>query len=265
MASTTTFFTAAEPDDHSEAWRAQALLIRRLTLQPYNDFLFEVVRDSLIARRSEIRASLHAAVATSASKSGFQVPLWTYQAVRFPTQDEPPNPDIRQDALEFLCDQGYQWLVGRASSDFGGAGADYVWDATRPIRPVPVHDVVRCTDFVHRLALFFGDTHYRVSFQRIAWGTLEVPTDVEVSTYQLVLHYHPTGIYGRVAECIRDAKVAYSTYTPWPLADWDRPLVWSGRMRTPPSSPTPPCPPGAPVKRWHSLDPLGAPLSGCGY
>jgi hypothetical protein len=77
-----------------------------------------------------------------------------------------------------------------------------------------------------------------------------------VSTYQLVLHYHPKGIYGRVSECIREAKVKYATYVPPPgQAEWDVPCLWTGPPRTPPATPPSKALPPAPVKGdWYETE-----------
>jgi hypothetical protein len=248
--SPTTFFTESNPDDHSAAWTAQALVARRAALQPYNDALYTVVRDSLIARRKEIKSGLMAAVSRSSTRGGLNISLWAYPAARLLPQDPPLSAEAREDALASLCADGHQWLIGRVCSDFDSTPREYMWDGQQEPRPVPVHDVVRCTDFLHRIALFFGDGQYRVSFHETVWGDVSAGEGrAQLSTCQLVLHYHPKGIYGRVSECIREAKAKYATHVPQPgLVPWDIPYLWTGPPRTPPSSPHPPSPPPAPRK-----------------
>jgi len=147
-----------------------------------------------------------------------------------------------------LRDLGYQWMVGLTFHGFDPNAFEYTdtaeWDGIWMHRPpTPVHDVVRDTDFLNRIALLFGSDHYSVSYQVKGRMVLTQPTDIVVESVDLVLHYHPDGLNGQALEDLQATADKYADHVPAFVA-WDLPFVWQGKpVRTPPSSPRLPSPP----------------------
>ena len=240
------FFTPDFPSTIVHAkWHQRRAYLRAHQLQASNDALYAVVRDSLLARRGELHAALLTAVATASTPADLQIPLWTYHTAHYLASVGSLDYEVVEATEVLLRDKGYRWMVGLAYREFDPdtfAYDSYEWDAIWRWRtPQSVHDVVRHTDFLARLALLFEDDGYRVSYRVAARKVLSEPTDVVVERVELVLHYHPNGLYDHLVASLRAASLKYESHVA-ECATWDRPFVWQGRpdleAATPPSSPT---------------------------
>jgi hypothetical protein len=229
------------------AWRHREAELRHIQeqqLQPHNDSLFEVLRESILSRRDEIHAQLLTAAATAHHVRDIQATLWTYRASYFPLPYDTLPRERVQAAENELRVQGHQWLIGltavypSGASEFllhddlagrpwGGPSAEE-WEASwRARSPRPVHDVIRHTDVMSRIALLFGDRHYRVSYRVVSEVLHPGPLDAMCETVELVLNYHPKGVYGSVLQDQQAAAVKYAAHVST-VPEWGHPTVWVG-------------------------------------
>lgn len=235
----TSFFTPDFPSTIVHAkWQQRRTYLRAQQLQASNDALYAVVRDSLLARRGELYTALLEAVEAASAPADLHIPLWSYHTSHYLRSIGSLDFETANDSETLLRDKGYQWFVGLTSRDPETDDWDAMWQLGVP---QTVHDVVRYTDFLTRIALLFGEDCYRVSYQIQARKILTAPTDIVVERMALVLHYHPNGLYDHVAASLEATAAKYESHTV-DTGEWGRPFVWQGRpdpeTATPPGSPT---------------------------
>lgn len=242
-----TFFTTSFPETSVRAaWRQRNNQLRARQLQDYNDSLYEVVSDRILARRAEVYNALVNAINAATVTSSVSIPLWTYHTAHYKDSWKERHTPMgtafyaTEDMEVKLRRKGYHWLVGTVEHGFtptshcvyndterdGYVGHwDHVWGWGH--HPRSVHEVVRLTDFRQRIALLFGDDRYRVSYNVVARKVLRRPLDVVVEKVELLLHYHPRGLYDRARKALLDAKLKYERHEA--VADsWRVPYVWTG-------------------------------------
>jgi len=214
------------------AWVRHQAQLRAQRLQPHNDFLYEVVKESILARREELFNDLLVVSATSLTPQGLSIPLWNYCAASYDAPKSSLDSTKLRESEELLRRKGYQWFVGLVPR---GEGPDVRydedgWDSTWRWRlPQPVHDVVRNTDFLQRLALLFGNDKFRVDYSIVSEKRLRKPLPVRVMKVELRLHYHPNGLYKGPRDALRKVEDKYKTYVP-PSSSWLMPYVSKGSV-----------------------------------
>lgn len=256
------FFTTFFPERAIRAaWYKRTAALKAQRLQVHNDLLFEVVSKVILDARSDIHSALTSAIASAASPRDFHIPLWTYYTAHY---DRPRPKTVADEQMDIRVRKyGYDWVVGiprngridpervpleNEYDDVGEPG----WESNWSWNPYPhsVHDIVRSTDFRHRLALMFGDDRYRVSYVTVSQEILDGPPKVVVDEVELRLHYHPHGLNDHSRKPILDAKLKYADYTPAYTRGSLPAYVWSGvpsawdtpetpAAQNPPSSPPP--------------------------
>lgn len=227
------FFTAELPEHNVHAaWRERKTTLRAQQLQDFNDSLYEVVADRILARRDSIYNALIHALNTATDPNGCSVDLWTYNVAHYHSNGSfPDEMEVR------LRSKGYHWLVGRVDHGFDASTVScenwddegrYTgeWTSAWPTYPQSVHEVVRFTDFRNRIALLFGDDRYRVSYTVVAEKTLTRPVTVLVQKIALRLHYHPRGLFPRARDALLRTKAKYESYSS--TTPWYMPYVWTG-------------------------------------
>jgi hypothetical protein len=227
----------------STAWEMQLKTMRAKRLQHQNDLLFTVVRDDIFSRRAEIHAALMTVARTSLTPNGLSVPLWTYKTAHYvkPFREIVGTQEFL-DTEQVIRRTGGEWFVGIRRSDehpldrFHEDGWDSIW-RWRPV--ATVDEVVRHTDFMNRIALLFGDHHYRVSKEVVRRTVLDEPLEVVVEEVELTLHYFPRGVYRNVRDALQRTKDKYETHAPAELPWALRPYVWTGAGDVDPPSPIP--------------------------
>ena len=220
------FFTPNFPDTivHTK-WHQRKAFLRAHQLQASNDALYAVVQDSILARRSELHAALLESVEAANGPADLHIPLWSYHTAHYLRSLGSLDFETADASETLLRDKGYQWFVGLTAQNPEPDDWDALWGWGPP---QTVHDVVRQTDFLSRIALLFGTEHYRVSYQIQARKILTEPTDIVVERMALVLHYHPNGLYDHVAATLQATAAKYENRMVV-NAEWERPLVWQGR------------------------------------
>ena len=234
----------------STAWEMQLKTIRAKRLQHQNDLLFTVVRDDILSRRAEIHADLMSVARTSLTPNGLSIPLWTYKTAHY-TQPFKTIVGTQEflDTEQVIRRTGGEWFVGIRRNDehpldrFHEDGWDSIW-RWRPV--ATVDEVVRHTDFMNRIALLFGDHHYRVSRQVVRRTVLREPLEVVVEDVELTLHYWPRGVRQHVHDVLRLTKEKYETYMPAEMPGVLCPYVWKGVGDADPPSPAPHAVPPSP-------------------
>lgn len=234
----------------STAWEMQFKTIRAKRLQHQNDLLFTVVRDDIFSRRAEIHAALMTVARTSLTPNGLSVPLWTYKTAHYvkPFREIVGTQEFL-DTEQVIRRTGGEWFVGIRRSDehpldrFHEDGWDSIW-RWRPV--ATVDEVVRHTDFMNRIALLFGDHHYRVSKEVVRRTVLAEPLEVVVEDVELTLHYWPRGVRHHVRDVLRLTKEKYETHEPDELPGVLLPYVWKGVRDADPPSPVPHAVPSSP-------------------
>jgi len=217
------FFTADfTPSSLFFAWSQHQTELRHKRLQPHNDFLYEVVKDSILDRREELSADLLVAASTALTPQGLSIPLWTYNAASYDVPRTSLDATKLRDSEELLRRNGYQWFIGLVpkGEDPDVRYDDEGWDSTWRWRlPQPVHDVVRNTDFLQRLTLLFGVENFRISYSILSEKNLTEPLPVRLMKVELRLHYYPKGVPPGVAAANRRAEEKYETHisasSPW--------------------------------------------------
>jgi hypothetical protein len=248
------------------AWRERKTKLLAKQLQDANDYLYSVVEESILGRRTELLNALLDAINTAPSSQNISVPLWSYHTAHYKDRYRNIVGTPAWYTMETrLRRKGYHWVVGRVDrykdpqellrADDGTW--DYIWGWTSV--PRSVHDVVRRTDFRQRIALLFGDDRYRVSYRVTHRKVLTRPLGVVVEKVELRLHFHPRGLYDRSRKALLDTKLKYESHVPEP-EDWRIPYVWTGvDAETPglsnepvtPPMPPPPTEPPALARRTN--------------
>jgi hypothetical protein len=242
------FFNADFPQTTlSSVWEVRSKELRAQQLQPHNDILFDMLRDHILQRRPELYAYLMRVASTCDSVQGLSIPLWSYNAAHYvkPYRAAPGSPEIERTAT-MLRRKGYRWSVGLVSPDFNPDAVSLTseedWnDIWRWRIPQSVDEVVRTTDILSRIALLFGDDHFRVSLCRAAQKVVDIPLSVVVETMEIRLHYHPRGVYPSVRDALRTTQDKYETYEPGGLGVL-RPFIWTGLVERPTAVSPPPHP-----------------------
>ena len=241
---TMAFFTSDFNEiDLSTAWEMQLKTIRAKRLQHQNDLLFTVVRDDIFNRRAELHAALMTVARTSLTPNGLSIPLWSYKTAHYvqPFREIVGTQEFL-DTEKVLRRTGGEWFVGIRRGDesplhqYYEEGFDSIW-RWRPV--AAVDDVVRHTDFMNRIALLFGDYHYRVSKQVVRRTVLNEPLEVVVEDVELTLHYWPRGTRQHVRDALQMTKEKYETHEADELPGVLLPYVWTGALRMDPPSPMP--------------------------
>jgi hypothetical protein len=245
------FFTSDYDEiEISTAWEMQFKRIRAQRLQHQNDLLFTVVRDDIFSRRAEIYADLLSVTRTSLTPNGLSIPLWTYKTAHYvkPFRDIIGTQEFL-DTEKVLRRTGGEWFIGIRRGDESPLHKYYEegWDSIWRWRPVAtVDDVVRHTDFMNRIALLFGDYHYRVSKEVVRRTVLNEPLEVVVEEVQLTLHYWPRGVRHHLRDILRLTKEKYATHEPAEMPGVLLPYVWTGGLLMDPPSPVPRAAPSSP-------------------
>lgn len=230
------------------AWTKRSTELRANDLQPHNDYLYEVVKSDILARREELHQNLLSAISTSNTPRDLCIPLWNYCTCNY------DDPDLFSRTEKMIKQRGYEWYVGviLADSDPERCEPEDWDDLWRWKLPKRVHSVVRHTDFLQRIALLFGNTNFWVSYRPVSRKEIRNPTCLTVTKMELVLHYYPKGVYGKAYEDLRKADVKYATYASESLNPIIlKPSVWKGSVekepgfsnRTPPPHPVLDTPP----------------------
>lgn len=248
-----TFYNTSFPETRVRAaWRQRGQQLRAEQLQDNNDYLYEVVSNNILGRRPELYDALVKAIQTASHPNGYSIPLWTYNVTHY--KDSWNNRHTALSTAFYSTEEmevklrrkGYHWVVGMVDPYFDPldvscvneterdgyiGGWDTAWHWGQ--RPHSVHDVVRLTDFRHRIALLFGDDCYRVSYDVVARKALHEPLEAWVHRVELRVHYHPRGLYDTRRKEILDTKLKYESYTPASIdIDTHRlmpvPYVWTG-------------------------------------
>lgn len=247
------FFNSSFPERNIRAaWYENKTKTRALHLQPFNDYLFDVVSKHILNHRNEIYSALLEGFTTDNS-STVSVPLWTYNMAFYPEaptnlSDSPDFPAVEK----MIRSKGYRWMVGLADPHFNAENVDcgegwesaWLWNP----RPRSVHDVVRWTDFRNRIALMFGNSCFRVSYNTVMRKWIPGPLEILVEQIELHLHYHPGGLYESTHKAILNTKLKYDSYvSAHEYHHYFMPYVWSGipsqcdtpKPKSMPSSPPP--------------------------
>lgn len=234
----------------SSAWEAQTKAVRAHRLQRHNDILFQVVRDDIFSRRAEIHAALTMVAGTSLTPQGLSIPLWSYNTARY---TRPYNTVVGTREFEIMEEQiqrkGYRWSVGLVPPGFDSAAfalnPEEEWDSIwRWLQPRSVDEIVRHTDFLNRIALLFGEYHFRISCREVSRKVLDHPLETVVSKMEIRLHYHPRGVYRWVRNSLQATTDKYEAHRPTELGSLC-PYVWAGAVDVPPS-PVPHAVPASP-------------------
>lgn len=244
------FTTDFNEIDISTAWETQSKELRAKRLQNQNDLLFTVVRNDIFSRRAEIHADLMTVAQTAMEPNGLSIPLWTYKTARYvkPLKTIVGTQDFG-DTEYCLRRTGGEWFIGIRRCDesplhkYYEEGWDSIW---RWRSPKSVDEVVRHTDFMNRIALLFGDYHYRVSKQVVRRTVVKEPLEVVVEDVELTLHYWPRGTPQNVRDSLRKTKAKYETHVPAEMPWVLQPYVWKGALPVVPPSPVPHSVPSSP-------------------
>ena len=226
------------------AWSQHQTELRSKRLQPHNDFLYEVVKDSILSRREELSADLLVATSTALTPQGLSIPLWTYNAASYDAPRTSLDAIKLRESEELLRRRGYQWFIGLVPEGetpdvrYDDDGWDSTW---RWHLPQPVHDVVRNTDFLQRLTLLFGVEDFRITYSILSEKYLTEPLPVRLMEVELRLHYYPMGAPPGVAAANRRAHEKYETHEP-ASSPWLMPFISEGLSEDDSDHHTPPGP-----------------------
>jgi hypothetical protein len=181
MATTTGIFDCFEQStDLLNTWMQHKQEEEQKRLQPLADLLLDtIVWPSILAKKADIFASLHAKCRTAKQASELQVPVWSF----FHVADYPrPGKNVSR-AFE-IDENGWRQQVAIYGADSLGA-----------ISWAPVWNVVNATDFYHQLAERFGG-NFTISTTTTD-GVEETDSTGAVyyrHTVHLMLNYFPYGL-----------------------------------------------------------------------
>ena len=250
------FFTAdfSETSLHS-AWTRHAYELRAQQFQSHNDYLYEVIKASILARREMHYNDLLLLANISSSPRDLCTILWSYRTARYMQPRHTLDPVLVDETEELLDRKGYEWCVGVVTKSgehdtFDPEDFDTRW---RWQNREPVHNVVCYTDVLQRIALLFGEDRFRVSYRVTTEKVLDAPVKVLLQKVELLLHYHPGGLYGGVREALQRTAEKYQHYYEMtPSYAWIQPYVWKGARQDEPglsnASPPPLPPPDSPPR-----------------
>lgn len=166
----------------------------------YGDLLYAHLLESILPRKAEILAALHAAATRALSPRDIQVPFWEFTSCYSKVAEE----------------RLYEARIGTTSLPL-----------------VPVYQVLEYTDVLPRLAATFGADFHVYHRHKETLST----TDQRVqSRREVVLAYYPSGLPPHLATPVLAAHTRHATRLP-ATPRWGESLVFTDPMHTPPPTP----------------------------
>lgn len=164
------FFTSEYPMDALlKTWSARKQELRRQTLKPFEDHLFNCLRARFLTRRAEMNAELVQVIRTATKRSDLTMPLWSYVAVRFSGYCPTYHAQLAYAQSIGLDDQLALPVTGCKER---------------------IHEVVRNSALLERLGAFFGP-QFRVTLARKKC-VADAGTQLwQAYEWELCLQFHP--------------------------------------------------------------------------
>ena len=232
-------------------------------LQPYNDFLFNIISTSIKARHDDIMQELRQKIQCSGGEvRKVDAYLWHYNVRYFnisakeyanklhalPAQDQYNKhmEGVARDAV--YNSNGWHWKIG---AEFDGMIDSTNWPQIYDNLPmVPVDLVMRKTDLLARLSTHFHDCGW---VEREVGKIVHEDETCQVRTIILKVQFYPKGVPGGYrGNALQAAMTKYANHTDYKVQD-DHRVVLRGPGLAPPRTPaqqdTPPVTPGAPRRR----------------
>ena len=226
--------------------RSRAEQLEMEALQPYADYLYDIIAEDIHRNASSIFSDLLRAVRDTRTPDSVPIPIWHFVSCY------PPLP---------------QGTVDRDDSYIG------VFDPTQvecdtptwPLPPVSYDTLFRKTDLCVRLTALFTGSIGGPGFWIHPHYNTKTRTDEE-DHYRdwwrndLILTFYPQGLDPSRLAQIRDVNAKYDVdYTPRPIGEHEIITTWRGAQADPPK--TPPLapanattvPPLLPIKRAYTL------------
>ncbi len=245
-----------------EAYRRNKVAVET-QLQPYNDFLFNIISADIKARHDDIMKELKEKIQCSAGEvRKVDAYLWSYN-VRYyhlsskeyanklhalPAQDQ-YSKHLEGIAREAVYDSnGWHWKIG---AEFDGIIDASTWPHIYDNLPmVPVDLVMRKTDLLARLSTLFHDCGW---VEREVGRIVHEDETCVVRTIILKVHFYPKEVPGGYkGNALQAAKTKYANHQDYKVQD-DHRVVLRGPGLAPPSTPpqqdTPPATPKAPRRQ----------------
>lgn len=230
-------------------------------LQPYNDFLFNIISASIKARHDDIMKDLREKIQCSGGEvRKVEAYLWHYNVRYFklsskeyanklhqlPAQEQ-YNKHLEGVARDAVYDSnGWHWKIG---AEFDGIIDAENWAQIYDNLPmVPVDLVMRKTDLLARLSTLFHDYGW---VEREVGRVVHEDETCDVRAIILKVHFYPKGVPGGYrGNALNAAKTKYATHVDYKVQD-DHRVVLRGPGLAPPQTPpsSPPATPDAPRRQ----------------
>ena len=227
-------------DSLKTAWTQRRRRMRADRLQDYADMLYDHLAADFGARHAEIDALLRATIAGARNKEELRVPIWTFVSSLY----EQPLAEIKYTdpwwkMEHYIRRKGHEWMVGLMAEDAAPFTTEDVdntmaWGNRWVRTPVSVYSVLKHTDVAARLALLFGQGHFRIGVELTATKRLPGSLAVTARKYNLVLHYYPDGMpfwAARAEEQVADKYRDYVSGYHWTEQPARR-EIWTGLAET---------------------------------
>ena len=232
-------------------------------LQPYNDFLFNIISADIKTRHDDIMRELREKIqCTPGEVRKVDAYLWHYN-VRYyklspkeyanklhelPAQDQ-YSKHLEGMARDAVYDSnGWHWKIG---AEFDGIIDASTWPHIYDNLPmVPVDLVMRKTDLLARLSTLFHDCGW---VEREVGRIVHTDETCDVRTIILKVQFYPKGVPGGYrGNALQAAMAKYAEHNDYKVQD-DHRVVLRGPGLAPPSTPpqqnTPPATPKAPRRQ----------------
>ena len=210
------------------------------SLQPYADYLYDIIVEDLVRDKSLIFSDLMRATRDATNPETINVPFWRF--ISYITATETFGDDRRDSYIGVSETSSSQWNKYHST----------VW----VLAPVAMDTLFRKTDLCARLSLFLGEENFQVGVRADYTGWNQ---DDDCCYNDLFIRFFPRGVCAEQRARIEAVKVKYNSYyTPRPLGE-DEVIERSGDACRPPRTPDLPpatattAPPPIAIKRPSTL------------
>lgn len=232
-------------------------------LQPYNDFLFNIISADIKARHDDIMRELREKIQCTAGEvRKVDAYLWSYNVRYFklsskeyanklhalPAQDQ-YGKHLEGIAREAVYDSnGWNWKIGAEfDGDIDSSSWPHIYDN---LPMVSVDLVMRKTDLLARLSTLFHDCGW---VEREVGRIVHTDETCDVRTIILKVQFYPKGVPGGYrGNALQAAMTKYAEHKDYKVQDDHRVVLRGPGLAppsTPPQSPASLATPGAPRRQ----------------